>query len=88
MNDKDFNSMRRQHMDLLSDGKSKKEPSTIMKLLNFRLTNIKKDPDAEGIDGKPKKEEKTPIWWAIMLFCIVYGIEIVYNALMTVMPPQ
>ena len=29
--------------------------------------------------NKDEKEPKTAIWWAIMLFCIVYGIQVVYN---------
>ncbi|MGL4790452.1 MAG: hypothetical protein ACRCW1_03500 [Anaerotignaceae bacterium] len=29
-----------------------------------------------------QKEPKTAIWWMIMLFCIVYGFELLYNAML------
>ena len=28
---------------------------------------------------KQEKEPKTAIWWAIMIFCFVYGFQIIYN---------
>ena len=33
--------------------------------------------------NKDEKEPKTAIWWMIMIFCIVYGVQIVYNAMVT-----
>lgn len=34
-----------------------------------------------GTKKEEKKEPKTAIWWMIMLFCLVYGFEIVYKAI-------
>ena len=28
---------------------------------------------------KEEKEPKSAIWWMIMIFCVVYGIQIVYR---------
>jgi hypothetical protein len=34
--------------------------------------------------NKDEKEPKTAIWWMIVIFCIVYGTQHLYNAMFNV----
>jgi hypothetical protein len=82
MNDKDYNSMRQNHIDLFKNEESKnKNKSQLASILNKRIVD-RQDLSKKTTAGQTEKEKpKTAIWWMIMIFCIVYGIEIVYNAL-------
>ena len=83
MNDKDFNSMRQQHRSIFTTEEEKRETSPIATILGARLTPTG-NKNKTAVDGQPngtEKKPKTAIWWMIMIFCIVYGIEIVYNAM-------
>ena len=74
MKDKDFQDLSnyRQGLDL----KNTQEQMGTQKPMTFYEKYIKKDKSKNQ-----DKESKSAIWWMIMIFCIVYGIEIVYNAL-------
>ena len=84
MNDKAFNSMRQQHSSLFArDENNGKSP--LANLLSKRIINPSGNKKRTAVDGQPngtEKKPKTAIWWMIMIFCIVYGIEIVYNAML------
>lgn len=71
MDDKDFNDLANYKQTLGDEGKPKR--------MTFYDTYIKKGKNKNS-EGE-KKEPKSAIWWMIMIFCVVYGIEIVYNAL-------
>ena len=50
-----------------------------MNMYNERILADNKEKYKDFKVNKNEKEPKTAIWWAIMMFCIVYGIEVVYN---------
>ena len=50
-----------------------------MNLYNESIHQTNKKKYKKYKVNKKEKEPKTAIWWMIMLFCIVYGMEIVYN---------
>ncbi len=50
-----------------------------MNLYNNRVNEENREKYNKYKVNKDEKEPKTAIWWAIMLFCIVYGIQVVYN---------
>jgi|GEM_PF-5554788 len=47
--------------------------------------NLKMDNDQKlkKYKVKEEKEPKSAIWWMIMIFCIVYGVQIVYHNILT-----
>ena len=82
MNNKDYDSMQRNHMDRFSDGQNKnKTLGNLASVLNKRVVDRENLAKKTAAGQKEKKEPKSAIWWMITIFCIVYGIEIVYNAL-------
>ena len=77
MDDKEFRKIKDYKMQLESDRKQR--PLTVYeRLIGGRKRTAKKE------EGEPK----TAIWWIIMIFCIVYGIQIVYEALVASGPIQ
>ncbi len=77
MDDKEFRKIKDYKMQLESDRKQR--PLTVYeRLIGGRKRTAKKE------EGEPK----TAIWWMIMIFCIVYGIQIVYEALVASGPIQ
>ncbi|MCQ4727140.1 hypothetical protein NE664_10850 [Anaerotignum faecicola] len=54
-------------------------------LQNYKIdiASGKKEKYKKERVNKDEKEPKTAIWWMIMIFCIVYGVQIVYNAMVT-----
>ncbi|MGE4213475.1 MAG: hypothetical protein AB7E42_01695 [Anaerotignaceae bacterium] len=70
MNDKDFKKMSA-YKDSMADLESGKVRT---QSVYERVVGTKKEE-------KNKKESKSAIWWMIMIFCLVYGFEIVYKAI-------
>ena len=54
-------------------------------LQNYKIdiASGKKEKYKKERVNKDEKEPKTAIGWMIMIFCIVYGVQIVYNAMVT-----
>ena len=50
-----------------------------MSLYNENLHQMNNDKYKKYKVDKNEKEPKTAIWWMIMIFCVVYGTQIVYN---------
>ena len=50
-----------------------------MKLKDESIMRNSKETYREYKVNKNEKEPKTAIWWMIMIFCVVYGFEVVYN---------
>ena len=70
MDDKEFRKIKDYQLQLDSDRKQR--PMTVYeRLIGGRKRAAKEE------EGEPK----TAIWWMIMIFSIVYGIQIVYEAL-------
>lgn len=70
MNDKDFKEMSAYKDSMMDLESGKVRTQSVYE----RLVGTKKEE-------KNKKEPKTAIWWMIMIFCLVYGFEIVYKAI-------
>ncbi len=71
MKDKDYGNMSMYKQSLGHVDNNQKRPLTFYE--NF----IKKE--------RTKKSEKAPksaIWWMIMIFCLVYGFEYIYKAML------
>ena len=70
MDDKDFKKMLayKDSMADLESGKMKTQS------VYERMVGTNKEKQA-------KKESKSAIWWMIMIFCLVYGFELVYKAI-------
>jgi len=70
VNDKDFKNMStyKDSMQDLESGKVRTQS------VYERFIETKKE-------DKKEKEPKSAIWWMIMLFCLVYGFEIVYKSI-------
>lgn len=60
----------------LSNYKQSLEVNGGQRPMSFYEKYIKKTKE-----NKETKEPKTAIWWMIMIFCLVYGFEVVYKAL-------
>ena len=74
MKDKEYGNMSMYKQSLGHIDNNKKRP------LTFYEKNIKKKTENKT-ENKTEKEPKSAIWWMIMIFCLVYGFEFFYNAL-------
>ena len=55
-----------------------------MNMYNQRISEVNNEKYSKYKVKKNEKEPKTAIWWAIMMFCIVYGIQVVYNNILLI----
>lgn len=76
MDDKEYRRIKDYKLQLESE--KKQRPMTVYERL---IGGRKRAAKQEG-------EPKTAIWWMIMIFSIVYGIQIVYEALVASGPIQ
>lgn len=70
MNDKDFKKLSAYKDSMVDLESGKVRTQSVYE----RMVGTKKEDES-------KKEPKTAIWWMIMIFCLVYGFEIVYKAI-------
>lgn len=71
MNDKDFKKMSA-YKDSMADLESGKMRT---QSVYERVVGANKEK------REARKEPKSAIWWMIMIFCLVYGFEVVYKAI-------